>query len=136
LVEVQRVGVHGEQREPGVVEVADGAPRPVLDYLADAKILEIAAHGASLSGIDAGGVKALDLREHARYTRPDVVGRGKGVRSPRCPAAVRGDDPGHSHCPSGWEGTGRGRSPSQKTCAADASTTPSVGEGAGESRSP
>src|SRR5438093_1626424 len=49
------------------------------------------------------------------------VGSGKGGRSPRCPAAVRGDEPGRDHCPSGWEGTGRGGSPSQKTCAAEAS---------------
>src|SRR5205823_14620463 len=32
--------------------------------------------------------------------------------------------------------TGRGRSPSQKTCPADASATPSVGEGAGETGDP
>src|SRR5436190_15804568 len=128
LVEVQRVGVHGEEREPGVVEVADGAPRPVLDHLAHAEVFEVAPHGASLSGIVVEGVKALDRAGAARYTRADVAGRGKGVRSPRCPAAVRGDDPGHSHCPSGWEGTGRGRSPSQKTRPADASATPSVGE--------
>jgi len=30
LVQVERVRVHGEEREPGVVEVADGAAGPVL----------------------------------------------------------------------------------------------------------
>src|SRR6266566_8522413 len=58
-------------------------------------------------------------------------GLGKGVRSPRCPAAVRGDEPGRNHCPSGREGTGRGRSPSQKTCPAEASRGSFRGEGAG-----
>jgi hypothetical protein len=54
------------------------------------------------------------------------------VQSPRCPAAVTGDEPGHIHCSWEREGAGRERSRSQKTC----STTPAKnlrGGGAGKS---
>src|SRR5437867_3960 len=50
LVQVERVRVHGEEREPGVVEVADGAAGPVLDHLPHAEILEVGSHAAGLSG--------------------------------------------------------------------------------------
>src|SRR5438046_1150450 len=50
LVQVERVRVHGEEREPGVVEVADGAAGPVLDHLPHVEVLEVASHAAGLSG--------------------------------------------------------------------------------------
>src|SRR5881392_3725534 len=50
LVQMERVRVHGEEREPGVVEVADGAAGPVLDHLPHAEVLEVASHAAGLSG--------------------------------------------------------------------------------------
>src|SRR5262245_18496358 len=45
LVDVERVRVHREEREPRVVEVADRPSRPVLDDLADGEILEPTSHG-------------------------------------------------------------------------------------------
>src|SRR5438093_199905 len=42
------------------------------------------------------------------FVEVDPMRGGSKCHTPRCPAAVRGDDPGHNHCPSGWEGTGRG----------------------------
>src|SRR5436309_7994517 len=50
LVQVERVRVHGEEREPGVVEVADGPAGPVLDHLPHAEVLEVTSHAAGLSG--------------------------------------------------------------------------------------
>jgi hypothetical protein len=41
-VEMQRVGVHGEQREPRVVGFADGAARAVFVNVADHEVLEVA----------------------------------------------------------------------------------------------
>src|SRR5215813_1560880 len=48
-VAVQRVLVHGEQSEPGVVGLGDGAPGPVLDDLAHRELLvePSVAHGGS-----------------------------------------------------------------------------------------
>jgi hypothetical protein len=42
-IEMQRMLVHSEQREPGIVRFADGASRPVLVDVAGGEILEIAA---------------------------------------------------------------------------------------------
>src|SRR6266566_3563923 len=79
-----------------------------------------------------GSARHLDRARASALQRDSTSdGLGKGVRSPRCPAAVRGDEPGRNHCPSGREGTGRGRSPSQKTCPAEASRGSFRGEGAG-----
>src|SRR5438552_13750890 len=50
LVQVERVRVHGEEREPGVVEVANGAAGPVLDHLPHTEVLEVPSHAAGLSG--------------------------------------------------------------------------------------
>src|SRR5436190_11784645 len=44
LVEMQRVGVHREEREPGIVEVADRPARPVLDELPDREVFEPPSH--------------------------------------------------------------------------------------------
>jgi len=56
-----------------------------------------------------GSARHLDSARTRALERDSTSdGLGKGVRSPRCPAAVRGDEPGRNHCPSGWEGTGRG----------------------------
>src|SRR5207249_3831469 len=93
--------VHGEQREPGVVEVADGAPRPVLDHLADAKVLEIAAHGASLSGIGGEGVKPLDPTKDARYTRPRRRRVREGGAKPPLPRSCKGGRPRSQPLPLG-----------------------------------
>jgi len=64
--------------------------------------------GCDMALLANGSADHLTWRSASRYTPRDADGLGKGVQSPRCPAAVRGDDPGHNHCPSGWEGTGRG----------------------------
>ena len=42
-IEVQRMLVHGEQREPGVVGLGDGAAGPVLVDVADLEVLVVAA---------------------------------------------------------------------------------------------
>src|SRR5580658_5225922 len=47
-VEMERVGVHRHQREPGVVEVRDGAAGPMLENLAGVEILEIAIHESAI----------------------------------------------------------------------------------------
>ena len=49
-VEVNRVGVHRHEREPGVVEVGDSAAGPMLESLAGGEILEVAVHANAMRG--------------------------------------------------------------------------------------
>ena len=48
-VEVHRVGVHRQQREPGVVGLADRAAGPVLVDVADLEVLVVAAEGFAVA---------------------------------------------------------------------------------------
>jgi hypothetical protein len=59
LVEMQRVGVHGQQREPDVVGLSDGAPGTVLVDIADREVLVVAPEAL-----------AIALRTH-RFRRSD-----------------------------------------------------------------
>src|SRR2546421_2797636 len=51
LVEVERVLVHGEQREPGVVGLRDGASRPMLVDVADREVLIIAPEALAVASL-------------------------------------------------------------------------------------
>jgi hypothetical protein len=46
-----RVGVHGHQGEPGIVELGNRPPRPMLENLARAEIFKIARHANFLSRV-------------------------------------------------------------------------------------
>jgi hypothetical protein len=50
VIEVDRVAVHRHQSEPGVVEIANGPPGPMLDDLPDGEVVEVGAvlHGEIL----------------------------------------------------------------------------------------
>ena len=55
-VEVQRMGVHGQQGEPGVVGVRDGPAGAVFVDVTSLEILEVAAEGFAVSlGAERGG---------------------------------------------------------------------------------
>jgi hypothetical protein len=49
LVEVQRVGVHGQQGEPDVVRLRDGAAGPVLVDVADREVLVSAPEALAIA---------------------------------------------------------------------------------------
>jgi methyl coenzyme M reductase subunit D len=49
VVEMERILVHGQKREPGVVRFGDTAPGPVLVNVADREILQIAPEGFPVS---------------------------------------------------------------------------------------
>ena len=49
LVEMQRVGVHGQEGEPDVVGLRDGAPGPVLVDIADREVLVIAPEALAIA---------------------------------------------------------------------------------------
>src|SRR5262249_25399831 len=96
-----QVGIEGRNLTNDLTSDVAGFPVPGRSWF-----------GSVSSGFARGPIDPPRARE---YTRLDPDGLGKRVQSPRCPAAVRGDDSGHNHCPRGWEGAGEGRSPSQKT---------------------
>ena len=61
---MERVGVHRHQREPGVVEIGDGAAGPMLESLAGGEILEVAVHANAMpvrSGIIQDAARRLQL---------------------------------------------------------------------------
>src|SRR2546422_1238374 len=75
LVEVEGVRVHGEEREPGVVEVADRPTRPVLDHLARREVLQVATHPSPYRNSPARGQAACFLGPAAQTSSaPPPVG--------------------------------------------------------------
>jgi hypothetical protein len=44
-IDMQRMLVHGHQTEPGIVELSNGSPGPMLKNLAYLKFLEISTKG-------------------------------------------------------------------------------------------
>src|SRR5262249_60464294 len=64
VVEVDLVGVVGEQREPDIVRLGDRAAEPALIDVADGEILEVAALPAGLYRHDS----SFDILSFALYT--------------------------------------------------------------------
>src|ERR1700681_2248749 len=85
-VEMNRVGVHRHEREPGVVEVGDSASGPMLESLAGGEILEVAIHANAMRGrvignYTTGAPVAIDcasfVESMARLTKLLVANRGE-----------------------------------------------------------
>src|SRR3546814_18545263 len=90
VVEVQRVGVHGQQREPHVVGLGDGAAGPVLVDVADGEVVVAAA---DVLAIAAGG----DLLAAVHGFLVTSVRRCRGSR--RAPARPAPGGPGPRRSP-------------------------------------